>query len=160
MINFLGYSPIVIVINYLALAMGLAALIMRGRALKVQIPGEHSIEILKNVLKTNNIWNLAALLWIFTGVILFGRKLDEGIDWYLANFWIRLNAGLFLGILIVELKPLISINIWRIGWLKNKGLKIKLGKSQIQSLVLFNTIEIVLVAVIPLVEFIKSLRLF
>ena len=151
--DFIFSSPIPTIVNYLALAVGLWALFMRGRAIAALSPGAHTKKSVKTIFNSNNIWYLAVLLWIITSLILFGRTLDMGFDWYLENFWIRFNsAPAIIFVFILEFKLMILFIRWRLSWKKFENSTVQIDKSQLRSLVIFNKIELALVALISILS--------
>ena len=76
--DFIFFSPIPKIVNYLALAVGFWALFMRGRAFTALSAGAHTKKSVKAIFNSNNIWYLAVLIWIITCLILFGTTLDMG----------------------------------------------------------------------------------
>ncbi len=155
--NILSYSPFVPAINYLSLLFALWALFMRGRAMKAINSAFLNKENAQALMRYNNMWTLAAFLWAISGIILFGRRLDPGTEWLTEDLWIRLNVALLICIFIFELKLMSTIIRWRLGLLKNKDLKIPLNKHELHSLIKFNSVVIVLMALVPLVTFAPNL---
>ena len=88
-------------IHMLTLALGLAAIFARGRALA----GPLDEGRWRRVLAADNTWGAAALLWILSGL---GRLFVGGKDpsFYLRNgfFWIKI--GLFALVFMLELVPM------------------------------------------------------
>lgn len=93
-------------LHYVALGLGVAGLWIRGRGFRAAD--------LPTALHGDTLWGLAALLWLGTGLGRAFGGLEKGTDWYLHQplFWVKM--ALFLGILLVELWPMVSLIRWRI----------------------------------------------
>src|SRR5260370_11070868 len=94
----------------IARAMGLPAVFLRGRALK----GPLDADGLRRLLAADNVWGIAALLWIVTGLLRAFAGLEKGSDFYLHSplFWTKM--ALFLVVLLLEIRPIITFIRWRI----------------------------------------------
>jgi putative membrane protein len=96
-------SALLSAIHLLTLALGLGAVFIRGRALARPLddPGWHRL------LAADNVWGLAAGLWIATGLarVFFGGK-EPGFYWHNGFFWVKL--GLFGLVFALELAPMIT----------------------------------------------------
>ena len=104
-------SAVVSSLHLLALALGLPAVFLRGRALK----GSLDAEGLRRLLAADNVWGIAALLWIVTGLLRAFGGLEKGADFYLRSplFWTKM--ALFLVVLLLEIRPMATFIRWRIG---------------------------------------------
>jgi putative membrane protein len=103
-------SAVVSSLHLLALALGLPAVFLRGRALK----GSLDAEGLRRLLAADNVWGIAALLWIVTGLLRAFGGLEKGADFYLRSplFWTKM--ALFLVVLLLEIRPMGTFIRWRI----------------------------------------------
>jgi putative membrane protein len=103
-------SAVVSSLHLLALAIGLPAVFLRGRALK----GPLDADGLRRLLAADNVWGIAALLWIVTGLLRAFAGLEKGADFYLHSplFWTKM--ALFLLVLLLEIRPMITFIRWRI----------------------------------------------
>lgn len=103
-------SAVVSSLHLLALALGLPAVFLRGRALK----GSLDAEGLRRLLAADNVWGIAALLWIVTGLLRAFGGLEKGADFYLRSplFWTKM--ALFLVVLLLEIRPMATFIRWRI----------------------------------------------
>jgi putative membrane protein len=103
-------SAVVSSLHLLALALGLPAVFLRGRALK----GPLDPEGLRRLLAADNVWGIAALLWIVTGLLRAFGGLEKGADFYLRSplFWTKM--ALFLLVLLLEVRPMATFIRWRI----------------------------------------------
>jgi len=96
-------------LHLLALAIGLPAVFLRGRALK----GPLDMDGVRRLLAADNAWGVAAVLWIVTGLLRAFGGLEKGAEFYLRSplFWVKMT--LFLGILVLEVRPMITFIRWR-----------------------------------------------
>ena len=96
-------------LHLLALPLGAAAVFARARSLHRlrDAPG------LSAVFRADNLWAMAAALWIGTGVWRAFGGLEKGTAYYLANPWFHAKLGLFVLILLLELWPMVTLIRWR-----------------------------------------------
>jgi putative membrane protein len=90
--------------------MGLGALWARGRALRGALDGPG----LKRVFLADNLWGLAALLWVGTGLWRAFGGLEKGTAHYLASTAFDVKMGLFAAIGVLEIWPMLALITWRI----------------------------------------------
>jgi putative membrane protein len=102
-------SAIVAALHYLALAIGLPAILLRGRALK----GPLDDAGLRRLFAADTMWGVAAALWIATGLLRAFAGLEKGSTFYLHSRLFYLKMGLFLAILILEVRPMLTFMAWR-----------------------------------------------
>jgi putative membrane protein len=102
-------SAVVAALHYLALALGLPAVFLRGRALK----GPLDEAGLQRVFAADTAWGIAALLWVATGLLRVFGGLEKGSGFYLSNATFHLKIGLFVIVLILEIWPMITFIRWR-----------------------------------------------
>ena len=90
-------------IHVLTLALGLAAVFVRGRALGRPLDEEGW----RRLLAADNAWGIAAALWIASGLarVFFGGK-EPSFYWSNGFFWLKL--GLFGLVFVLELKPMLT----------------------------------------------------
>lgn len=81
----------------------------RGRALQAPLDGT----ALRRVFYADNWWGVAALVWIATGLARAFGGFEKGTFYYVHNslFWTKM--ALLLGILALELQPMIALIGWR-----------------------------------------------
>jgi putative membrane protein len=123
--------------HFVALVLGGAGVWLRGRGLRDRdVPA---------VLQGDNLWGISALLFILTGVARAFGGLEKGSEFYLSQpfFWVKM--GLFGAVWLVEIRPMVTFIRWRIGL--GKGVQPDL--STVDSLRVHNTVEIVLLLLIP-----------
>ncbi len=96
-------------LHLLALGLGLGSVWARGRALS----GDLDARGLRRAFYADSWWGIAALLWIGTGLVRAFGGLEKGTTYYLHNhlFWGKMALlGL---ILLLELRPMITLIRWR-----------------------------------------------
>jgi len=102
-------SAVVSALHVLALGIGLPAVFLRGRALK----GRLDAAGLGRLFAADNVWGLAAVLWIATGLYRAFGGLEKGTAFYLGShlFWTKLGLfGLLVGL---EVWPMVTFIRWR-----------------------------------------------
>lgn len=118
-------SWLVASLHLLTLPLGAGALFARGRALRrAQNEGD-----LKEMFRADDLWGLAAVLWIGTGVWRAFGGLEKGTAYYLANPWFHAKIGLFLLVFLLELRPMITLIRWRRA--RRRGTPIDLGRARV-----------------------------
>lgn len=102
-------SAIVSALHVLALALGLPSVFLRGRALK----GPLDAGGLRRLFAADNVWGIAALLWIVTGLLRAFGGLEKGTEFYLRStlFWTKL--GLLALVFALEVWPMLTFIRWR-----------------------------------------------
>jgi putative membrane protein len=136
-------AAVVSSLHLLALAIGLPAVFLRGRALKGQLDADG----LRRLLAADNAWGVAAVLWIVTGLLRAFGGLEKGTDFYLRSplFWTKM--ALFLLILLLEVRPRVTFIRWRI----QLGRGLPVDTSVARRLYTLNHIELALVVVMVFV---------
>jgi putative membrane protein len=110
------FSAIVSALHLLALAIGLPAVYLRGRALK----GRLDREGFQRLFGADSVWGVAAGLWLVTGLLRAFGGLEKGSAFYLGSrlFWLKM--GLFLLVVALEIWPMVTLMRWRVA-LRNGG---------------------------------------
>jgi putative membrane protein len=136
-------SAIVSALHLLALAIGLPAVFLRGRALR----GRLDREGLRRLFAADNLWGVAAVLWVATGLLRAFAGLEKGSQFYLASslFWTKIT--LFVAIVVLEIWPMVTFIRWR----RAAGRGQTPDTSRARALYLVNHIEMALVVVIVFV---------
>jgi len=136
-------SAFVSSLHLLALALGLPAVFLRGRALK----GPLDVDGLRRLLAADNVWGLAAVLWITTGLLRAFGGLEKGTEFYLRSplFWVKM--GLFAIVLLLEIRPMVTFIRWR----AQLGRGQSVDASPARSLYTINHIELAIVVVMVFV---------
>ena len=102
-------SAIVAALHYLALAIGLPAVFLRGRALKRPLDATG----LRRLFAADSAWGIAAALWLVTGLLRAFGGLEKGSTFYLASRFFQLKVGLFVLVVALEVRPMVTIIRWR-----------------------------------------------
>jgi putative membrane protein len=136
-------SAIVSALHVLALALGLSSVYLRGWALK----GRLDRDGLQRLFAADNVWGLAAGLWIVTGLLRALGGLEKGSHFYLQSplFWIKI--ALFVAVIVLEIRPMLTFISWR----RAVGRGELPDTSGARALYLVNHIEMALVVVIVFV---------
>lgn len=96
-------------LHLLALPLGLGAVWARSRALRLaRGPGD-----LHPVFVADNVWGLAAVLWIATGLFRVFGGLEKATSYYLHDRVFYAKMGLFVAILLLEIWPMATLIRWR-----------------------------------------------
>jgi putative membrane protein len=96
-------------LHLLTLPLGLGAVWARSRALT----SARTNQDLKRVFVADNLWALAAALWIGTGLWRVFSGLEKGSSYYLNNRVFYTKMGLLLLILLLEIWPIVTLIGWR-----------------------------------------------
>lgn len=100
---------IVATAHLLALPLGLGAVWARSRALA----SADSPTGLRSAFAADTAWGLAAALWITTGLARAFGGLEKGTDYYLHDRVFYVKLGLLLVVLLLEIRPMITLLRWR-----------------------------------------------
>lgn len=138
-------------LHYIALAVGFAGVLYRGRQMKNILNG--SVKTTKDLLLADNLWGVAALLWVVTGFMRVFGTYEKGPQFYLESHWFYLKMVLFFGVVILELYPMITFIKWRIA---KKTEANSSDFSKLHRLAKINTIETTVVLLIPFVATIMA----
>jgi putative membrane protein len=103
-------AAIVSALHLLALAIGLPAVYLRGRALK----GPLDADGFGRLFAADTVWGIAAGLWVATGLLRAFGGLEKGSAFYLASrlFWVKM--AFFALIVLLEIAPMPTFIRWRI----------------------------------------------
>lgn len=102
-------SAIVSALHLLALAIGLPGVVLRGRALK----GRLDAEGLRRLFAADTAWGIAAALWLVTGLLRAFGGLEKGTAFYLGSWLFLIKMALFLLIVALEIRPMLTLMRWR-----------------------------------------------
>jgi putative membrane protein len=132
-------------LHVLALALGLGAVVARGRGLKRVGAGD--LGAVQGVLTADGLWGLAAGLWAATGLLRAFGGIEKSPDFYLNNGFFWLKMALFGLILLLEVYPMVTLIGWRMALKRGAPIDTR----SVARLVRLNDLEIVLVVFIPFV---------
>lgn len=126
--------------HVLALGVGLGAIFARQRGLK------HPVDV-DAVLRADNWWGVAAILWIASGLARAFGGLEKGTAFYLASnlFWVKMSIYGLASVL--ELWPMYTFIRWRVH--QQKGQPLDLSRAPLLRRI--SQVEVALVCVIPFV---------
>jgi putative membrane protein len=133
-------SAIVSALHVLALALGLPAVFLRGRALK----GRLDADGLRRLFAADTAWGLAAVLWLATGLLRAFGGLEKGTQFYLSSplFWTKM--ALFVAVVLLEVWPMVTFIAWR----ARLGRGLAVDTSRARALYVVTHVEMALVVVI------------
>lgn len=133
---------IIAIVHLLTFGLGVYSVWSRANALK-KLKDESGIS---DVLAADNLWGIAAALWLATGLWRAFGGLEKGSEFYLHNTAFIIKMSLFALIFALELKPMITFIRWR-ALLRKKE---KIDLSVAPSLARLSYIELILL--IPIVS--------
>lgn len=108
---------VIATLHLLALPLGLGAVWARSRALShARNTGD-----LARVFIADNLWALAAVLWIVTGVWRAFGGLEKGTQYYVGNQVFYVKMGLLALILLLEVAPMTALVGWRVAIRRGKS---------------------------------------
>lgn len=97
-------------LHLVALALGWGGVWARALALR-QRPGPDDLSW---VFHADNLWGIAALLWLVTGLWRAFGGVEKGTIYYLGNALFRVKMALFVLIFVLEIRPMVTLIRWRI----------------------------------------------
>ena|SRR5262245_29727153 len=125
------------------LALGLPAVVLRGRALR----GPLDDAGFRRLFAADTAWGIAAGLWLVTGLLRAFGGLEKGSAFYLGSrlFWTKM--ALFAAVVLLEIRPMMTFLRWR---------RLRRGRQRpdttnAQSLYVLNHIEMALIVLIVFV---------
>jgi len=118
-------SAIVAALHYLALAIGLPAVFLRGRALK----GTLDDAGLRRLFAADTVWGVAAALWVATGLLRAFGGLEKGSTFYLQSRLFYLKMALFLAIVGLEVWPMLTFAGWRQA--RRRGVRVDTSRARV-----------------------------
>ena len=126
-----------------ALALGFASVVARGMRLRDlrRSPGDTAVRA--SLLRADNVWGIAALLWLSTGLYRLLAGVDKTPAFYMRNGFFALKMGLFLLVFALEIVPMVTFVRWR---LSKGGTP---AGPPLDTLIRLNDAEVALVLAIP-----------
>lgn len=136
-------SALISSLHVLALAIGLPAVFLRGRALRQPLDAVG----MRRLFAADNMWGVAAALWIVTGLLRAFAGLEKGSAFYLASplFWTKM--ALFLVVLLLEIRPMATFIRWRAQLRRGQPI----DASPARALYVLNHVELAIVVVMVFV---------
>jgi putative membrane protein len=133
-------------LHVVALPLGFASLFLRGMRLRELRRSRGDAGTRAALLSADNVWGLAALLWIATGLVRAFAGLERTQDFYLRNgfFWVKM--GLFALVFALEIQPMVTFIRWRIA--KDRAAEL-VGNAPLDRLITLNDVEPALILVLP-----------
>ena len=96
-------------LHLLGLGIGLGAVLARARALR----GELDRAGLRRAFQADTWWAVAAVVWIGTGLWRAFGGIEKGSAYYLHNHLFLTKMGLLVLILLLEIRPIVTLTRWR-----------------------------------------------
>jgi putative membrane protein len=112
---------LVATLHLLALPLGLGAIWARSRGLA----GARSNADLARVFIADNLWGLAAGLWIVTGLWRAFGGLEKGTGYYLNDRVFYVKMGFLFLILLLEIAPMTTLISWRVALRRGKAIDLR-----------------------------------
>lgn len=131
-------------LHYIALAIGFAGIFWRGVILKDLVAQSST----KRLMLADNLWGIAAFLWIVTGLGRAFGDFEKGAEYYLHSHLFWLKMALFIALLLLELTPMITFIKWRTS---KKTVVSVVDLPRLAKFKTINDIETILVFLIPFV---------
>jgi uncharacterized membrane protein len=100
-------------LHLLALAIGLAGVWARARALRDSLRDPEDHGALRRAFIGDSWWGVAAVVWLVTGLWRLLAGTEKSTSYYLANHVFYLKMALFLAILALEVWPMMTLLRWR-----------------------------------------------
>jgi putative membrane protein len=102
-------AAIVSALHVLAIAIGLPAVYLRGRALKLPLDANS----FRRLFAADAVWGVAAILFVTTGPLRAFAGLEKGTQFYLHSHLFWLKMALFVAIVALEVWPMVTFIRWR-----------------------------------------------
>lgn len=132
---------IIATLHIITFGLGAASIWMRASALR-RLRDESG---LKEVFFADNLWALAAFLWLLTGLWRAFGGLEKSAEFYLGNIAFLVKMSLFILVFVLELRPMITLVKWRSLQKKKQTIDLSIAPS------LARTSYIELLLLIPIV---------
>ena len=98
--------------HLVALAIGLGGVWARARALRA-VSGGNGPARLAPVFYADALWGVAAALWLGTGLARWLMGTEKSPSYYPDNHLFLAKLGLFVVVVLLELRPMLTIGRWR-----------------------------------------------
>jgi putative membrane protein len=138
-------APLLSALHLLALGVGLGSVFMRGRFLRALRAGPDP-RSLDGLFAADTLWGLAAGLWLVTGLTRAFGHVEKEPGFYLRNgfFWVKMT--LFVGVVALEIWPMLTFLRWRSARRNGRPLP---SFDRLARLVLVDDVETALVVAMP-----------
>lgn len=137
---------VVAALHYLALGIGLGAVVVRGVRLRALGRTPTDAAQLPPLFRADSLWGLAAALWLGTGLLRAFAGLEKPTAFYLSNGFFYVKMALFLAVFALEIMPMVTFIAWRAA--RARGAT-PWASAPIARLVRLNDVEVGLVVLIP-----------
>jgi len=98
------------VLHLVALGIGLGAVWARGRSLRTR---PLDIQAVHRAFVADAWWGIAAVMWISTGLWRAFAGIEKPAEYYLQNHVFYAKMGLLALVLILEIRPMVTLIRWR-----------------------------------------------
>lgn len=100
--------------HLVALALGGAGISLRWRGLTDAATGDLEGGVRRGLFG-DNLWGIAALIWLPTGLLRAFAGFEKGTEYYTAApaFWLKM--ALVIAVFVLEVWPMVTLIRWRIG---------------------------------------------
>jgi len=139
-------------VHLVALVLGGTAIHMRARFLSRL----RDAKDLPPVFVADNLWGLAAALWLGTGIWRAFGGLEKGTDYYLGHPLFHAKLGLFVLVVILEIRPMTDLIRWRRA--RRRGVEPDLSRARTWARISHVQLVIVLVIVFLATAIARNLR--
>ena len=133
-------SWLVASIHLLTLGIGFGSLIFRANGLS----NLKDQKDLRSIFLADNLYGLAAFLWISTGLLRAFAGLEKGTEYYLGSTLFLAKMGLFALVFFLELTPIIVLMRWR----KKQKSGVEIDISKAGNLSILSYVELVILIII------------
>jgi putative membrane protein len=125
------------------LTFGLGAYSIWSRA--IALAKLRNSEGLQEVFRADNLWGIAALIWIGSGLWRAFGGVEKGTEFYIHDTAFLIKMTLFAVVFMLEIKPMVTLIKWRVKFSKKQPIDLSAATSLSQ----ISYVELVLL--IPIV---------
>lgn len=100
-------------LHLLALGVGLGGVWGRARALHDSLREPIDDRAVKRALVADSWWGAAAVVWLVTGLWRLVAGIEKSTSYYLSNHAFYTKMAMFIGILVLEAWPMVTLIRWR-----------------------------------------------
>lgn len=120
-----GIRWLLAAVHLLGLGIGLGAVYVRARALR----GELDRGGIRRALQADIWWAIAAAVWLATGLLRAFGGIEKGSSYYLHNHLFLAKMGIFVLIVLLEIRPIVTLTRWRASLARDQLPDTRLGAS-------------------------------